>query len=386
LRRYGGNIMIARVKSLSPRLVDALLVGGLLIDGFVELGLSDAPDKLQGVPMLALMALALAIRRRFPFGAVVAAYAGFLTLNLADKAVSDAIFGPFIALLYVTFHFALHTEGRRLWLGALFVWIGGLVGTFTDQYESGPGDVVFVTLLTTASPILAGQLIRSRQRLAGALREKAEALEADREAAAQLAAEEERERIASELHDVVAHALGAMTIQASAARRLAPKDPERASAAFLAVEETGRAALTELRTLLGVLRREDEELALAPQPSLAHIGSLVRRVSAAGLPVELAVSGEAPETVPAGVDLMAYRLVQEALGEALRCGEAGKAKVKVRYEPAAVGLEVTDDGRGARRLLGMRERVSLFGGDLEAGPRRDGGHIVRARIPMEAAS
>jgi signal transduction histidine kinase len=378
--------MFARLKRLPPRVIDALLFAGVLLEGTLEIGLSGAQNRWQGVPAVLLLALTLGIHRRFPLGAVVAAYAGFMTLNLADKEVADNVFGPFIVLLYATFNFSLHSEGRRLYAGTFFVWAMGLIGTFTDQYESGWGDVVFVTLLTTAFPVLAGQLFRSRQRLAIALREKAERLEADREASTQQAAERERERIASELHDVVAHALGAMTIQASAARRLAGKDPERASAAFLAVEETGRAALTELRTLLGVLRREDEELALAPQPSLAHISSLVRRVRAAGLPVELDVTGEAPASVPAGVDLTAYRLVQEALGEALNTGQAGRATVSVRYEPGAVGLEVADDGSGSRRLLGMRERVGLFGGDLEAGPRRDGGHLVRARIPMEAAS
>jgi signal transduction histidine kinase len=375
--------MIARVKQLPPWLINALFVLAVLIDGALELALG-VPDKAgQGVPLVVCMTLAAAIHRRFPSLALVLVYAGLFAINFADKEVSDHLFGVFLVLLYTTFYWSLHHEGRALVIGTVLVWTG--VGTFTDQYPSAPGDIVFVTLLTTAFPILAGQLFRSRIHLARALREKAARLGAEREQSAREAAERERERIASELHDVVAHALGAMTIQASAARRLAPKDHERASAAFLAVEETGRAALTELRTLLGVLRREDEELALAPQPSLSHISSLIQRVRAAGLPVELAVSGDAPERVPAGVDLTAYRVVQEALSEALNQGRAGSATVKVRYEASAVGVEVSDDGGGDRRLLGMRERVGLFGGDLEAGPRRDGGHMVRARLPMETA-
>lgn len=377
--------MIARVKQLPPWLINALFVLAVLIDGALELALGVPEKATQGVPLVVCMALAAAIHRRFPSLALVLVYAGLFAINFADKEVSDQLFGVFLVLLYTTFHWSLHHEGRSLVIGTVLVWTGGVVGTFTDQYPSAPGDIVFVTLLTTAFPILAGQLFRSRIHLARALREKAARLEAEREQSAREAAERERERIASELHDVVAHALGAMTIQASAARRLAPKDHERASAAFLAVEETGRAALTELRTLLGVLRREDEELALAPQPSLSHISSLIARVRAAGLLVELAVSGDPPETVPAGVDLTAYRLVQEALSEALNQGRAGSATVKVRYEASAVGVEVSDDGGGDRRLLGMRERVGLFGGDLEAGPRRDGGHMVRARLPMETA-
>ena len=145
---------------------------------------------------------------------------------------------------------------------------------------------------------------------------------------------EERTRIAGELHDVVAHALSAMTVQAAAARRLTERDPEKAAVAFATVEHTGREALTELRRLLGVLRREDEELALAPQPSLAHIGGLASRVTSAGLPVALSISGE-PRPLPAGVDLTAYRVVQEALGGARDRGQAGRAEVPWPTGPAA---------------------------------------------------
>jgi signal transduction histidine kinase len=173
-----------------------------------------------------------------------------------------------------------------------------------------------------------------------------------------------------------------MVVQASGARRLAERDPARAGEAFRAVETAGREALTEIRGLLGVLRRGDEELALAPQPSLRHVDSLVRRVRAAGLPVELDVEGEARE-LPIGVDLTAYRVVQEALGGALEHGHAGLARVKLTYGSDHVALEVADDGREpARPLLGIRERVTLSGGTLRAGARRDGGHVVRAQLPL----
>jgi signal transduction histidine kinase len=197
--------------------------------------------------------------------------------------------------------------------------------------------------------------------------------ERERAAAANAAALEERTRIAGELHDVVAHALSAMTVQASAARRMAERDPERAEAAFSIVETTGRDALTELRRLLGVLRREDEELALAPQPSLAHISSLVQRARGGGLRVELRVDGE-PIALPAGVDLTAYRLIQEALRRARDGGRAGRATVALGYEPGGVRIEVTDDGAASgRRLLGLRERVEVYGGELQAAPPEGGG-------------
>ena len=179
-----------------------------------------------------------------------------------------------------------------------------------------------------------------------------------------------------------------MVVQGSAARRLVPRDPERAQAAFASVETTGREALTEIRSLLGVLRREDEDLALAPQPSLAHVSSLVKRTSAAGLPVALRVEGEA-RPLPAGVDLTAYRVLQAALGGALEHGGAGRAEVTVRYGAERVEVEVFDDGDGdddGRLLLGARERVALYGGDLQAGPVAAGGHSVRARLPVGAST
>ena len=177
-----------------------------------------------------------------------------------------------------------------------------------------------------------------------------------------------------------------MVVQASGARRLAERDPARASDAFLAVETSGRETLTEIRRLLGVLRHDDEELALAPQPSLRHVGSLLRKVEAAGLPVELAVEGDERE-LPIGVDLTAYRVVQEALGGALEHGHAGRAQVRLSYAAGHVDLEVADDGATpARPLLGIRERVVLSGGQLRAGARRDGGHVVRARLPTGGAA
>jgi signal transduction histidine kinase len=187
---------------------------------------------------------------------------------------------------------------------------------------------------------------------------------------------------------VVAHALSAMVIQASAARRLVTTDGPAAAGAFGAIEHSGRDALIEIRSLLGVLRREDEEIALAPQPSLAHAQSLVRRVRTAGLPVSLEVEGE-PRPLPAGVDLTAYRVIQEALGEAMDPGGAGSATVRIAYSPADVELEVSDDGRASseRSLLGIRERVSVYGGELRtlrAGGAH-GGHVVRARMPAGGA-
>jgi signal transduction histidine kinase len=269
--------------------------------------------------------------------------------------------------------------------GVVFVFACNILSLAIDAYPSTVIDAIFGGFVIAGGPILLGRVIANRSRLNAALVEKTERLRRDRADQAEQAAAEERARIAGELHDVVAHAMSAMVVQAGGARRLAEKDPARARAAFAAVEETGREALTEIRRLLGVLRHQDDEIALAPQPSLRHLGALVRRVEAAGLPIGLQVDGvERP--LPPGVDLTAYRLVQAALGDALERGGAGRAEVHVRYRADGIDLDVTDDGTGARPLAGVRERVGLYGGQLHAGRRRSGGHAVRAKLPVGGAT
>ncbi|HEX6619886.1 MAG TPA: histidine kinase [Solirubrobacteraceae bacterium] len=265
--------------------------------------------------------------------------------------------------------------------------------TATSVLEGVSGDmasgILWVTIVPVGIPALAGRVLRSRNALNRRLDEQAREIEcnrAEREAAAVLG---ERTRIARELHDVVAHDVSVMLVQAAAAKRTVPADPERARAAIAAVEDTGREALGELRRLLGVLRRGDEELALAPQPSLHRIGTLVQRMRATGLPVELEVAGD-PVHLPPGVDAAAFRIVQEALVNIVRHAAATRASVRVDYEPQAVELVVSDDGAGdgpirdGRGLVNLRERVALYGGELRAGRRRPRGFELRARLPVGA--
>ena len=381
--------MLARLRALDPFRADLLLACAFLVEATVELIVlvpDGAPHQAAAFGLIALAAFTLAIRRRWTIAAVLLAVPVQLLANTLGRDYIDHLVTPFFAILLVLYSLGRHVEGRIVPVLGAYSVVVMWIAMATDDYSDTVGNYLLTAVLIVGAPILIGRVLRHRARLNRTLVEKTRRLERERIESAASAAEEERTRIAGELHDVVAHALSAMVVQASGARRLAERDPERAGEAFLAVEQSGREALTEIRRLLGVLRREDEELALAPQPSLRHVSTLVRKAQAAGLPVDLAVEGDAVD-LPIGVDLTAYRVVQEALGGALEQGHAGRARVGVRYATDHVEVEVIDDGGDgpARPLLGIRERVALSGGQLRAGVRRDGGHVVRAKLPLGAA-
>ena len=215
--------------------------------------------------------------------------------------------------------------------------------------------------------------------------------ETDPVAAADRAVAEERRRIARELHDVVAHSVSVMTVQAGAVRRLLRPDQERERQALEVIEATGREALTEMRRLVGLLREQGSMPEFAPQPSMRTVDVLLGTVREAGLPVELEVEGE-PRELPPGIDLSAYRVIQEALTNALRYAGPAHAWVTVRWKARELELEVANDGRsepgrsdGGHGLAGLRERVALVGGTIDSGPRTGGGFVVRAHLPLEGA-
>ncbi|WP_433394146.1 sensor histidine kinase [Micromonospora sp. KLBMP9576] len=250
--------------------------------------------------------------------------------------------------------------------------------------------------------------IRARRRHRTAVEERGWLLERERESAARTAVDAERARIAAELHDIVSHNVSLMVVQAGAAREVLVTMPDEAAAAMSAVETAGRNTMTELRHLLGLLAPaqdgDDEPYAgdLSPQPSLSRLSPLIDRVAFAGLPVEVRISGE-PRPLPAGIDVTAYRIIQESLTNALKHGDGAKAEVTVRYAEHYLRVEVLNsgpsvlsagrtarsepiggraDGTG-RGLLGLRERVAVYGGDLDARRRLGGGYRVRARIPVD---
>jgi signal transduction histidine kinase len=250
------------------------------------------------------------------------------------------------------------------------------------------GDFVFIPLTFTVV-WLVGYALRERAERTEAAEERAARAERDREAAARVAVAEERTRIARELHDVVAHAMSVMVLQVGAVRHGMPERYAEQRQALSNVEQAGRTALVEMRRLLDAMRYDGDDLDLAPHRGLDQLGPLVEDVRASGLDVRLWVGGE-PFTLPAGLDLSAYRILQEGLTNVLKHAHASRADVEVRYHPDEVLVEVRDDGRGTCSggsgrgygLVGVGERVKVFGGQLTTGPAPGGGFLLRATMPV----
>jgi signal transduction histidine kinase len=332
-------------------------------------------------------ALPLLFRRRFPIGAPTLGFIAIAGGALVDPHGFNGLNFPFFSAFANAYAFGAILERRKALagLGIAFAAVGFVA---TELPNQGVGGYIWPMVLFTGVWGAAYFLTMRTQQIVEA-GERAEAAERARLEEARAAVAEERARIARELHDVVGHSVSVMTVQASAARRLLLPEQEREREALLVVEQTGREALAEMRRLVGVLRRPEEAPALAPQPSLEHVDKLVANAREAGLPVDLRVEGT-PVQLPAGLDLTAYRLVQEGLTNAVKHARADQAEVLVRYGDGQVEITVSDDGRGGgdgdgggHGLVGMRERVSVYGGELEAGPLADGGYALRARLPVK---
>ena len=328
----------------------------------------------------------LLARRRFPFGAPVAVAVVVTVSTLFDDRLTPNNFMIFLAGCSAVFLMALLPDWRQAVAGLAIVFGTEAVVARTDP-NGGIGDFFFSNLLFGVVWVVGFALGRKFEE-ADEARERAARAEREREERARAAVAEERARIARELHDVVGHSVSVMTVQASGVRRLLRPDQEREREALLVVERTGREALAEMRRMVGVLRRPEEAPALAPQPSLEHLDQLLSTTREAGLPVELKIEGT-PTELPPALDTTAYRIVQEALTNAVKHANADRAEVLVRYRNGSVELIVSDDGRGngdgggsGHGLVGMRERVSVYGGELEAGPQAGGGFRLRATLPV----
>jgi signal transduction histidine kinase len=331
-----------------------------------------------------VLTLSLAWRRRAPLVVLGVAIATSVLANVVG--VLDEATTPVIALVVAVYSVGAHTSGLRAAVGGLGA--AALIAVnVAEQFSLG--DLLFIATILGGA-WLAGRAMRYRREREHVLELLTVDLEREREEKARAAVAEERVRIARELHDVVAHAISVIVLQARGGRRSLGTDPGETREALDMIEATGSEALAEMRRLLGMLRRDDEEIALAPQPSLRYLDALAAQVREAGLPVDLSVEGE-PTELPPGVDLSAYRIVQEALTNALKHAGPATARVVVRYRENDLELDIADTGAGASAsdgeghgLAGMRERVWLYGGKIEAGPRDGGGFAVRARLPLDS--
>ena len=379
---------------------ESLVLDAVAALAFVVVGTIDAfDDDIRVGPIWANVLVAVALgaallpRRRHP---VPAGYA-FLALLLFSSAaltppedLTLALFGlllfPYAIGAYAS------AEVAAAWLPACFAVI--LMVTSAHDSALTFADLAFPAMIA-ASSLLAGRAAGGRAELAAELHEAGLRAEEEREGEARRAVAAERRRIAREMHDVVAHSISVMVVQAGGARRILERDPERAEAAAAEIERTGREALLEMRRLLGVLRTPDQTGQRAPAPSFDDLNALIGRARAAGLPVELVVKG-VPRPLPPGMDLAAYRVVQEALTNALQHAPGARTTVTVGWRADALELHVADRGPGpapgepgaapGQGLIGMRERVALYGGELRTGPRRGGGFEVHVRLPLEASA
>jgi signal transduction histidine kinase len=336
----------------------------------------------------AAVQLVLVLRRRAPLVTALA-MAGMLALHdllWADEVTLAGVAALLIAVYSVA---AYERSLARASAGGLVL----AVAANTDLIASGLGHDSFwpFRFLFLAGAWLAGRVVHGRQRQVGELTHRAVLLARDREERAAAAVAHERARLARELHDVVAHSVSVMVVQAGAAEQVLGADPERAREPLRNIQATGRQTVVELRRLLGILRHGDHELATAPQPSLGQLDALLADARHAGVPVSAAVRGT-PVPLPPSIDLSAYRIVQEGLTNVIKHAGQAHAQVLVRYTGRALELQVTDDGPGCpagqpsgHGLLGVRERVALFGGTFQAGNRAEGGFGLRALLPLDEA-
>jgi signal transduction histidine kinase len=375
-RRYGFDALIVLAT------IEATSVVGFRRDS------ADAPQTTLWfvVPATALIVLPLLARRRFPFAAPLFVWVLGPALSFVDGRLVP--FSPSLSVAGLAAAFLLGNlrKSAEAWAG-LAVVIGGAAIIVYNSPDRRAAEIVFVPLLFAVG-WLAGYALRERSEEAEAAEVRAIEAERARDTAKRIAVAEERARIARELHDIVAHAVSVMVLQVGAVRHKLPDELAEDRDALKSVEEAGRTALVEMRRLLAAMRSEGDDVELGPQPGLDNLESLADEVKRAGLPVRLHVDGNR-HALPRAIELSAYRIVQEGLTNALKHARATNADVTVRYEPAELRIEVRDDGIGSSTsdglghgLVGIRERVKIYGGEMSAGTATHGGFILSARLPL----
>jgi signal transduction histidine kinase len=338
------------------------------------------------VPAAALIGLPLLARRRFPFAAPVGLWVLAAALSFVDGRLVVFTTAATVLGLIAAFLLGNLPDRTQARVGLVVVLSAAVILMYNDPIHT-TGELVIVPAMFFVG-WLAGFALRQRAAQAEEAEDRAARAERERAAAARIAVAEERGRIARELHDVVAHAVSVMVLQVGAVRHRLPPSLAEDKDALTDVEKAGRAALAEMRRLLGAMH-DGEDAERAPQPGLDSLNALVERVGRAGLPVRLQVEGDAIP-LPRAMDLSAYRIVQEGLTNALKHANASRADVTVRYAADDLELEVRDDGVGApssdglgHGLVGIQERVKIYGGEMSAGPGQEGGFVLTARLPLE---
>lgn len=374
----------------ADRLGDWLLAAVLAISAEYEVLTTAGPaaQRAGGAIVLLAATVPLAWRRRAPLAAAVTISAALLAGGVLFDGYQGSFQG-FLASSVALYTVAAYTERRERIVGAAVVAVamaGFQVAEVLrgDDIAEMPGVWLPYLVAFALGRVRGWQLSESRH-----LRRRAEELERERDETARLAVQEERARIARELHDIVAHAISIMIVQARVGRRRLAGETALARESFDTIEDTGRQALAEMRRLVGLLRSEGQPNAMDAHPGLAQLEELVAQMARAGLAVELTIEGERRE-LPPGIDLSSYRIVQEALTNALKHAGPARARVVVAYRDDEIDIAITDSGAdtgdddtgGGHGLAGMRERVSLYGGQIEAGHQAEGGFIVRARLPL----
>jgi signal transduction histidine kinase len=371
---------MATVLARRPWLLDTgiavVLVIGALLEGIAEP--TARPRWLHLALVVAVMG-AVAFRRRFPLGTVGIVVVGMMVVD------PDGQLSVFAALVLVSFTAGIELDPPRAYWGLVLAVVPFWVGLSFD--EPLVSDYVAVTVLYGGAWAV-GQMVRQRTREAAEHAARADRAEREREERAARAVADERARIARELHDIVSHSISVIAVQTQAVRRRLGPDRVREVDDLRAVEATARQAMAEMRRLFGILRAEGERAALTPQPGLDQLGRLIADTRAAGFDVSLAVEGEAAPLSP-GLDLAAYRIVQEALTNVRKHAVGGEVTVRVRHRTGELDVLVEDSGGSPPQdadgtgmgLLGMRERIALYGGSLDAGPHPGGGFTVHARLP-----
>ena len=396
----GAALMVNRSWVRDPRVLIDLVVAAVVavlavvevVTTSAELLPGDRPADAFAYALVIAGSISLVWRRRVPIAVLTIVAAVLIVFWLRGHAALLSVLG--LPALYAV---AAHDEHRRrAWWAMVTGCVVLLVAASVTVLDRPDGFAILQGLSIAAflaGAIAAGVLIRNRERIFVDTERRAAAAEADRLAEAQRAVIRERSRIAREMHDVVAHAMSVVAVQAAAGREIVHVNPDKAAEVFARIEAVGRESLTELRRMLGVLRETgDDDASLSPQPGTADIATAVEQSSAIGVSTELVIEGQQRPLAP-GIELTAFRIVQEALTNVRKhAGATASATVRIAYEADVLVVEVTDDGRGAATslsgigtgngLIGMRERVEIYGGQFSSGPRPGGGYVVCATLPI----